>query len=420
MRSMTLIEKILANAANLKHVEAGEIININVDCCMVHDVTGPITIEAFKKIGVNKVWNPDRIVIVFDHYSPAPSIEAANIHISLRKFAKKYKIRYLYDVGIGICHQIMVEMGHVSPGSVIIGADSHTTTYGALGAFSTGMGSTDLAAIFATGKIWIKVPSTFRIKLNGELKRLVTAKDVILYLLQKFGVSGAMNYALEFTGKTVSNLNISDRMTICNMATEMGATAAIFGADTKVFNYIKNRVKLPIRKYTQDADASVDKEVEIDVSSIEPLIALPYSPDNVKPASELEGIEIDQAFIGSCTNGRVEDLELAANILDGKKVKENVRLIIIPASINIYMEALKKGIIEKLIKAGAIIGPPSCGPCFGGSLGVIGDNEVVISSSNRNFIGRMGSKKGKIYLASPATVAASALTGKITDPREVI
>jgi len=418
-KKMGLIEKILARAANVDYVEAGDIIEVNVDWCMIHDVTGPLAIKAFYEIGVEKVWNPDRIVVVFDHYSVAPTVDAANLHKYVREFVKKYGIRYFYDVGIGICHQVMVEYGHVTPGSVIVGADSHSTTYGALGAFSTGMGSTDLAAIFATGKIWIEVPRTFRIKLHRKLNDLVTGKDIILFLLGRHGVTGALNMAVEFTGETINELTISDRLTICNMTVEMGAAAAIIEPDEKTLEYVKSRAKGPIVMLKGD-DVPVEKYDEIDISSIEPMVALPHSPDNVKPASELSNIEIDEAFIGSCTNGRLEDLEIAARILRGRKVKSDVRLIVIPASVNVYKEALRRGIINDLIDAGAIIGNPSCGPCFGGHLGVIGDDEVVISASNRNFIGRMGSKKGRIYLASPATVAASAITGKITDPREVI
>lgn len=419
MKEMSLVEKILARAANMDYVNAGDIIEVNVDWCMIHDVTGPLAIKAFYEIGVKKVWNPNKIVVVFDHYSVAPTIEAANLHKYIRKFVKEQGIKYFYDVGIGICHQVMVEYGHVTPGAVIIGADSHSTTYGALAAFSTGMGSTDLAAIFATGKIWIRVPPTFKIELYGKPNYLVTAKDIALFLLRKYSVTGALNMALEFTGEAIRDLSISGRMTICNMAVEMGASTAIIEADEKTLRYVKPIAKGDIMIFKGN-DVSIKKRGSIDVSQIEPMVAAPHSPDNVKPASEIGDVEIDQAFIGSCTNGRIEDLEIAAKVLKGKKVKRDVRLIIIPASVNVYRKAINRGIISQLLKSGAIIGNPSCGPCFGGHLGVIGDDEIVISASNRNFLGRMGSKKGKIYLASPATVAASAITGKITDPREVV
>jgi len=415
---MNLVEKILARASGRKEVHPGEIVEAEVDMAMVNDITGPLAVESFRKMGLKRVWNPEKIVVVLDHQVPAESVNSANLHKVMRSFAEDQGIRRFYDVGVGgVCHQVMVEEGHVTPGSLIVGADSHTCTYGALGAFGTGIGSTEMAAVFATGKLWFRVPEAFKVEVNGQLRKLVTPKDLILHIVGTIKADGAIYKALEFTGEAVSNMSVSGRMTLCNMAVEMGAKTGIVEADEKVLEYLKGRAELKDALPSSDENAEYEKTLEIDASELEPQVAAPYSVDNVKPVSEVQGTPIDQAFLGSCTNGRLEDLELAARLIQGKKVHRNVRFIVQPASRKIYLEALRKGLIEIFLKAGAYVGGPSCGPCFGGHIGVLGSGEVCISSSNRNFRGRMGAKDGKIYLASPATVAASAVKGEITDPR---
>lgn len=415
---MNLVEKILARASGRKEVSPGEIVEAEVDMAMVNDITGPLTVEAFRKMGVEKVWNPEKIVVVLDHQVPAESVNSANLHRIMRAFASEQGIEKFYDVGVGgVCHQVMVEEGYVTPGSLIVGADSHTCTYGALGAFGTGIGSTEMAAVFATGKLWFRVPETFKIKVDGQLKNLITPKDLILYIVGMMKADGAIYKALEFTGEAVSKMSVSGRMTLCNMAVEVGAKTGIVEADQKVLEYLKGRFDPKSVLPSSDEDVEYEKTFEIDASRLEPQVAAPYSVDNVKPVSEVQGTPIDQAFLGSCTNGRLEDLELAARLIRGKRVHKNVRFIVQPASRKVYLEALRRGIIEVFLRAGAYVGGPSCGPCFGGHIGVLGSGEVCISSSNRNFRGRMGAKDGKVYLASPATVAASAVKGEITDPR---
>ncbi len=415
---MNISEKILARASGRREVSPGEIVEANVDAAMINDITGPLTIEAFRKVGVEKVWDTKKIVMVLDHQVPADSAEAAKLHKIMREFAREQGILYFYDVGFGgICHQVMVEKGHVRPGELIVGADSHTCTYGALGAFGTGIGSTEMAAVFATGRIWLKVPETIKFNVAGEFQRFVGAKDLILNIIGQIGADGAAYKAIEFDGPAIKNMDISDRMTLCNMAVEAGAKTGIINPDRKVIAYIKNRIGNPIKPLKSDEDAKYEEVIDVDVSPLEPQVACPSSVDNVKAVSEVEGTPIDQAFIGSCTNGRIEDLRLAAKIVRGKKIKEGVRFIVAPASCEIYLQALKEGLLEMLAKAGACICNPTCGACFGGHMGLLADNETCISSSNRNFIGRMGSPKAKIFLASPATVAASTLKGVITDPR---
>ncbi|MEM2779405.1 MAG: 3-isopropylmalate dehydratase large subunit [Candidatus Bathyarchaeia archaeon] len=417
---MNISEKILARASNRKEVSPGEIVEANVDVAMVNDITGPLTVETFYKIGVKKVWDNRRIVIVLDHQVPADSVKSAEIHKIMRKFAKEQGIRYFYDVGFGgVCHQVMVEKGHVRPGELIVGADSHTCTYGALGAFGTGIGSTEMAAVFAMGKIWLKVPETIKFNVNGEFQKFVSAKDLILSIIGHIGADGANYKAMEFDGPVIKNMNISDRLTICNMAVEAGAKTAIINPDRKVITYVKDRAGRQIKPLKSDANAKYAKVIDLDISSLEPQVACPSSVGNVKPVSEVEGTPIDQAFIGSCTNGRIEDLRMAARIVEGKKVKDGVRFIVTPASHEVYLQALKEGVLETLAEAGACICNPTCGACFGGHMGLLAEGETCISSSNRNFTGRMGSPKAKIYLASPATVAASALKGEIADPRRL-
>ena len=386
---------------------------------MVNDITGPLAVRAFKETGVKRVWDPNKIVIVLDHQVPADSVQAANLHRTMREFSLEQEIPHLYDVGQGICHQIMVERGHVVPGSLIVGADSHTCTYGALGAFATGIGSTEMAAVFVTGKLWFKVPETYKIEVDGDFQEWVTPKDLILKIVGMIGADGAIYKGIEYSGSTIKNMSISGRLTLCNMAVEMGAKTGIIEPDEKVEAYLKNRTDSKIKNLSNDDSSSYEKIFNVDVNDLEPQVALPDSVDNVKPIGEVEGLPIDQAFLGSCTNGRLEDIRLAAKLIRNRKVARNVRFIVIPASNEVYLRALHEGLIDILIRAGAYVGGPCCGPCFGGHIGLITEGEVCISTSNRNFRGRMGSPEGKVYLASPATVAASAITGKITDPREM-
>jgi 3-isopropylmalate/(R)-2-methylmalate dehydratase large subunit len=418
---MNITEKILAHASGKTKVQPGEIVDANVEMVMVHDLTGPLAVEAFKRVGVNHIWNNKKIVIILDHQVPAESVKAAELHKTMRKFAKEQNIR-LYDVGKGgICHQVMPEKGHVLPGALIVGADSHTCTYGAFGAFATGIGSTEAAAVFATGKIWLKVPEAIKINVNGQFQKYVTPKDLVLTIIGKLGVDGAIYKSAEFTGATIRGMSMAGRMTLCNMAVEMGAKNGIIAPDAKTRKFLEGRVAQPLPPFDalqSDKDATYAKTVEFDASGLEPQVACPSSVDNVKPASELNA-PVDQAFIGSCTNGRIEDLRLAAQILKGKKVKDGVRALVIPASQEVYTQALREGLTEIFTEAGAIVCGSACGPCLGGHIGILASGETCVSTSNRNFIGRMGSTEANVYLASPATVAASAVTGRITDPRKL-
>ena len=417
---MNIIEKILANASGKQEVSSGEIIEANIDVAMTHDLTGPLAIKSFRKIGAKKVWNNQKVVVILDHLVPASSIISANLHKIVRNFAEEQNIKNFYDVGRGgVCHQVMPEQGHVRPGEVIVGSDSHTCTYGAFGAFATGIGSTELAAVFATGKLWFRVPEVIKIEVTGKFQKLVTAKDLTLNIVGKIGADGAIYKGLEFGGSTIKDMSIDGRMVLCNMAVEMGAKAGIIEPDQKTLDYVNARTDKPFKPVKSDPNATYEKVVDVDVSDLEPQVAVPHSVDNVKPVSEVEDTEVDQAFIGSCTNGRLEDLRSAAQILKGKKIVRSVRLVVIPASQEIYLNALNEGLIKTFMEAGATIGNPNCGPCLGGHMGLMAEDEVCISSSNRNFVGRMGSTKSYVYLASPATVAASAITGKITDPRRL-
>jgi 3-isopropylmalate/(R)-2-methylmalate dehydratase large subunit len=417
---MNILEKILANASGKRQVSSGEIVDASIDVAMIHDLTGPLTIKSFRMIGAKKVWDNNKVVIILDHLVPANSVISAGLHKTVRNFAEEQNIKNFYDVGRGgVCHQVMPEKGHVRPGEVIVGADSHTCTYGAFGAFATGIGSTEMAAVFVTGKLWFRVPEVIKVDVTGKLPNLVTAKDVTLNIVGKIGADGAIYKGLEFGGSTIREMSVDGRMVLCNMAVEMGAKAGIIEPDQKTVDYVKARTDKPFKPAKSDLDSVYEKIVDVDVSNLEPQVAVPHSVDNVKPVSEVENIEVDQAFIGSCTNGRLEDLRSAAQILKGKKIASGVRLIVIPASQEIYLNALNEGLIRTFMEAGATIGNPNCGPCLGGHMGIMADGEACISSSNRNFVGRMGSTKSFVYLASPATVAASAITGKITDPRKV-
>jgi 3-isopropylmalate/(R)-2-methylmalate dehydratase large subunit len=419
---MNITEKILARASGKTSVRPGEIVDANVDMIMVHDLTGPLAVEAFNKIGVKHVWDNQKAVIILDHQVPAESVKAAELHKMMRRFAKEQNIR-LYDVGKGgICHQVMPEKGYVLPGTVIVGADSHTCTYGAFGAFATGIGSTEAAAVFATGKIWLKVPEAVRINVNGEFQKYATPKDLVLHIISKVRADGAIYKSVEFAGPTIRGMSVAGRMTLCNMTVEMGAKNGIIEPDEITRKFLEGRTAkalVPFESIKSDADAAYEKIIDIDVAGLTPQVACPSSVDNVKPASELSSVQVEQAFIGSCTNGRIEDLRLAAQIIKGKKVKDGVRALVIPASKEVYAQALKEGLIEIFTDAGALVCGSTCGPCLGGHIGLLASGEVCVSTSNRNFIGRMGSTEASVYLASPATVAASAITGRITDPQEL-
>ncbi len=421
--SMTISEKIFSKAAG-RDVKAGDFVFANIDRAMTHDITGPLALKGFYEIMRDKedkkVWDPSKIVIIFDHQVPADSLYAASNHIMLRKFAKEQNILN-YDVYEGICHQVMPEKGHVTPGDLVVGSDSHTCSYGALGAFSTGIGSTDMAAVFASGRLWFKVPETIRFEVEGNLPDHVYSKDIILHLIGDIGIEGATYMASEYAGSAVRNLSMSERMTMCNMAIEMGAKTGIIEPDKVTEDYLKERISgyQLDPHWKSDPDAESSQVRHYDVSDLEPQIACPHNVDNVKPVSEVEGTKLDQIFIGSCTNGRFEDIEIAAKIIGDEPIAKDVRLLVIPASRTEYLKAMKAGYIEQLIEAGAIVESACCGPCMGASFGLLGDGEVGLATSNRNFRGREGSPESFVYLSSPATAAASALTGEITDPRKV-
>jgi len=409
---LTITEKILANASHETEVATGDVVIADVDIVMAHDSTAPLAVEGLYEIG-KKVFDPHKIVIVFDHFFPPPSVDAARLHQKVRNFVNEQKIPNFFTDGV--CHQILVEK-FVSPGDVIVGADSHTCTEGALGAFSTGLGSTDIAGAMATGKCWFKIPESLEFNLCGSPQKGVYAKDVILNILRQVGADGALYKAAEFTGDYVKNASVSSRLTLCNMAVEMGAKNGIIEADEKTRRFLGREGKI----FKSDTDAVYEDEWRIEVNKIEPQVACPPTVDNVKPVSSVEGKEIDQAYIGTCTNGRSEDIEIATKILKGKKIAENVRLLVVPASTEIYLETLGKGYLQEIVKSGGIICNPGCGPCVGRHEGVLAQGETCISTQNRNFSGRMGHPKAEIYLASPATVAASALAGEIVDPREYV
>jgi methanogen homoaconitase large subunit len=384
---------------------------------MAHDGTSVLAVKSFKEMGATKVWDPEKIVIAFDHIVPANNETAAKLHQSIRKWIQEQGIKNFYDVGEGICHQVFPEHGFALPGKLIIGADSHSCTYGAFGAFATGVGATDMAEIFATGKLWLRVPRSIRITVNGKLAKGVSAKDLTLNIIKKVGVDGANYKAVEYYGDTISGLSMAERMTLCNMGIEMGAKAGIVPPDETTFSYLKGIAAAQYEAVYADEDADYSEEFNFDAGDIAPQVAKPHEVDNVSPVGEVAGTPLDQVFIGSCTNGRYEDLEVVAKILKGKKVK--VRTIVLPASRSILIRATESGIISTLLKAGVMIAPPGCGPCLGAHMGVICEGETCLSTSNRNFKGRMGTG-GLIYLSSPETAAASALKGKISDPREAL
>jgi 3-isopropylmalate/(R)-2-methylmalate dehydratase large subunit len=417
---LNISEKILAAHAGKKSVAPGEFINPRVDVVLSNDITAPIAIREFRRIGVKKVFDPKKIVMVADHFVPNKDILSAEQAKEMREFCLEYGVKF-YDVGeMGIEHALLPEQGIVLPGDVVIGADSHTCTYGAVGAFATGMGSTDIACAMATGDIWMKVPQNIKFVYHGKLGKWVGGKDLILYTIGQIGVDGALYAAMEFTGEAIDALSVEGRLTMANMAIEAGGKAGLFRVDEKTLAYVKSRAKRKYTVYDSDPDAAYAKVIEYDVSKIEPQVSMPHLPSNARPVSKVGNVKIDQAVIGSCTNGRIEDLRLAAQILKNRKVAKGVRCIVIPGTQQIYLDALKEGLIEIFVKAGAAFSTPTCGPCLGGHMGVLADGERCVSTTNRNFVGRMGSPKSEVYLANPAVAAASAIAGKIVGPDEVL
>ena len=418
---MTMTEKILAAHAGLDSVKAGDLIEAKLDLVLGNDITTPVAITTFEKAGLTKIFDKDKIAIVLDHYTPCKDIKSAELCAQARAFAAKHNITHIYDVGeAGIEHALLPEKGLVAPGDCVIGADSHTCTYGALGAFSTGVGSTDMAAGMAMGENWFKVPAAIKVVLKGTLQPYVSGKDVILHLIGMIGVDGALYQSLEFTGEGVKALSMDDRFTIANMAIEAGAKNGIFPVDEKTIAYVTGRVERPYTVYEADADAQYVREVEIDLSALEPTVSLPHLPSNTKTVKEVKGMPIQQVVIGSCTNGRISDLREAAKILAGKRVAKGVRCIVIPATQQIYMQCIREGLAETFISAGCALSTPTCGPCLGGHMGVMSAGERSVSTTNRNFVGRMGHVKSEVVLASPAVAAASAVMGYIADPQEIM
>ncbi len=414
---MTMTQKILARSAGLPQVEAGQLIEGKLDLVLGNDITTPVAITEFKKAELSAVFDRDKIAIVLDHSTPCKDIKSAQLCAACREFAKEHAITHFYDVGqMGIEHALLPEKGLTAPGEVIIGADSHTCTYGALGAFSTGVGSTDMAAGMATGLAWFKVPSAIKVTLTGRLGPYVSGKDVILHLIGMIGVDGALYQSLEFAGEGVAALEMDDRFTICNMAIEAGAKNGIFPVDGKTLDYLKGRVNRDFTAFEADPDAQYTKKIAIDLSTLRPTVAFPHLPSNTKIVDEAAGKAIQQVVIGSCTNGRLKDLREAAAILRGRKVAPGVRCIVIPATQQIYLDAMAEGLVADFIQAGAVVSTPTCGPCLGGHMGVLADNEWAISTTNRNFVGRMGPTSSMIILASPAVAAASAVAGAVADP----
>ena len=417
---MTLVEKILAKKAGKKFVKPDEIVEVSVDRAMMHDALGAHTIARFRELGVEKVWDPARIVVIVDHYVPNKDIDTAKKCLNIKKFVAEQGIENYYEVGKGgIAHQVLVEKGHVLPGTILVGVDSHTTTSGVVGAFAAGIGVDEMAAVFKTGRLWERVPGTIRINAEGELVPPIMSKDLMLLVLKTLGVSGALFKSLQYTGTTIRQMSVAGRMVLTNMAIESGATNGIIEPDQKLVDFLKGRTTQPIEVVQSDQDAEYAETLEFHADDIkEPLVAVPPKPSNAVGVTEVEGTRIDQAFIGSCTNGRLEDLRIAARILKDRKVDKLTKVIVIPASQEVLKAALEEGLISIFVEAGAVVGPPTCGPCMEAHMGILGPGEVCISTANRNFQGRVGDTTAKIYLASPATVAASALKGKISDPRE--
>ncbi|MCD6363555.1 MAG: 3-isopropylmalate dehydratase large subunit [Synergistetes bacterium] len=416
----TIVEKIF-QAHTREEVKPDRIVEAKVDFAFANDITAPLAIEDFKRMGARRLFDPERVALIPDHFTPNKDVKSAEQTKFMKEFALEYEVKHYFEVGRGgIEHVLLHEEGLTLPGEIIIGADSHSCTYGALGCFSTGVGSTDLAAAWALGKLWFKVPRTIKFIYRGKLKKWVGGKDIILFTLGQIGADGARYRAMEFSGEVIRNLPMDDRFTICNMAIEAGGKCGIIEPDETTIKYVEGRAKRKYQIFKSDPDAEYEAVYEWDLSDLEPQVALPHSPANVKKVSETSGVKIDQVVIGSCTNGRLRDLATAAEILKGKKVHPDVRLIIIPGTQRVYMEALKLGYIEIFIESGAAVSTPTCGPCLGGHMGVLAKGEVCISTTNRNFIGRMGHKESKVYLASPAVAAASAIAGEIVHPEEVM
>ena len=418
---MTMTQKILAKHAGLESVTAGQLIEANVDLTLANDITGPVAIRELEKAGFDKVFDNTKIALVMDHFAPNKDIKSAEQCLECREFSKKYNIVNFFDVGaMGIEHALLPEKGLTAPGELIIGADSHTCTYGALGAFSTGVGSTDLAAGMATGKAWFKVPSAIKFVLKGKLNPYISGKDVILHIIGKIGVDGALYRSMEFTGEGVASLSMSDRLTMTNMAIEAGAKNGIFEVDDQTLAFVAEHSDRKPVVYKADEDAVYDEVIEIDLSEIKSTVAFPHLPGNTRTIDEVGEVKIDQVVIGSCTNGFYKDIEEAASIIRGKKVAKNVRAIIIPATQSIYLKAMENGLLKDFIEAGCVVSTPTCGPCLGGHMGILAAGERAVSTTNRNFVGRMGHPESEVYLASPAVAAASAIAGKIVSPKEVL
>ncbi len=421
---MTLAEKILARASGRETVVPDQIVTASIDLAMSHE-NADLVRKSFREIGAARVWDPDRIVIVLDHRVPAESEITAATHKAIREFVEAQHIRHFYDVGRGgICHQVLAERGHVLPGMVVVGTDSHTTTHGAFGAFATGIGATEMAGVWTEGSLWFKVPATIRIEVNGDLAPWVSAKDLILYIIGELGADGADYRAVEFDGPVIADLTVASRMVLANLAMEMGAKVAFTPVDGELLQYLYERTgsDIPLSlSFESDPDADYERVIFVDAgdSIPEPVVACPHSVDRVRPVSELEDVRVNQAVLGSCTNGRLEDLELAARVIGSHKVHPRTRLLVIPASQQVYLDAIRLGYIQRLVTAGAMVNPPGCGPCVGVHQGILAAGEVCISSTNRNFIGRMGSKDSQVYLASPAVVAASAVAGHIAHPGDI-
>jgi 3-isopropylmalate/(R)-2-methylmalate dehydratase large subunit len=418
---MTLTEKILARHSGRDHVRPGDFVVARVDLVLGNDITAPVAIREFERMGAPRVFDPGKIALVPDHFTPNKDIKSAEQVRMMRDFAKKHMIANFFEVGeMGIEHCLLPERGMVVPGDLVVGADSHTCTYGALGAFSTGVGSTDMAAAMATGEAWFKVPETMRFVFTGSLNRWVGGKDLILYTIGRIGVEGARYRAMEFTGPAISAVSVEGRLTMANMAIEAGAKNGIFMPDDKTVEYLKGRTGRRYELETSDEDAEYHSVLEFDSSEIQPQVALPHLPENSRPVNEVKGVRIDQVIIGSCTNGRIEDMRVAAQILKGSKVARNVRCIVIPGTQAIYLQSIREGLVEALVEAGAVVSTPTCGPCLGGHMGVLAAGERAVSTTNRNFVGRMGHSESEVFLSGPAVAAASAVVGEIASPDEVV
>lgn len=418
--AMTMTQKILAQKAGKKEVRAGELIEAAIDRALGNDVTAPPAIDEFEKLGKLAVWDPEKVVLVPDHFTPNKDIKTAELTKKMRLFSRKMNISHYFEVGkMGIEHALLPEQGLVTAGDCIIGADSHTCTYGALGAFATGVGSTDLACAMALGRLWFKVPSAIRFELSGSLSGWVSGKDLILHIIGKIGVDGALYKSMEFTGEGVSSLYMDERFTIANMAIEAGAKNGIFPVDSRTMAYLEYvRAQKP-QAFSPDLDAPYEKTIEIDLAKVPLTVSFPHLPSNTKTIQEAAGLPIHQVVIGSCTNGRISDLRIAASIMKGRKIDDSIRCIVFPATQRIYLQALREGLIETFIEAGAVVSTPTCGPCLGGHMGILAAGERAVSTTNRNFVGRMGHKDSEVYLASPAVAAASAITGRLTEPEEI-